>query len=122
MGTGARLDYAMYLTGSGAMRVEATLGPTLGFVPGRGLRYAVWFDEEAPVVVDALEHNTDKDWAKVVSDSVRRVETTLTVATPGAHTLHFAMVDPGVVLERLVVSDGPLKASYLGPPESLRVP
>jgi hypothetical protein len=122
IGTGARLDYAMYLTGSGAMQVEATLGPTLGFVPGRGLRYAVWFDDGVPVIVDALEHNSDRDWARVVSDSVRRVETTLTVAGPGVHTLHFAMVDSGVVLERLVVSDGPLRASYLGPPESMRVP
>ena len=122
IGTGARLDYAMYLTGSGAMQVEATLGPTLGFVPGRGLRYAVWFDDGVPVIVDAMEHNSDRDWARVVSDSVRRVETTLTVAGPGVHTLHFAMVDSGVVLERLVVSDGPLRASYLGPPESMRVP
>jgi hypothetical protein len=28
------------------------------------------------------------------------------------------MVDPGVVLEKLVVSQGQLPSSYLGPPES----
>jgi hypothetical protein len=39
---------------------------------------------------------------------------------PGYHTLKFRMVDPGVVLEKLVVSQGRLPESYLGPPESYR--
>jgi len=40
------------------------------------------------------------------------------VAGAGYHTLKFAMVDPGVVLEKLVISGSSLKPSYLGPPES----
>jgi len=108
----------MYLFEAGAFNFEATLGPTLNFVPGRGLRFAVWFDDQQPRIVDALEHNTDKDWAEAVSDGVRHVEAQLQVAGPGYHTLKFAMVDPGIVLEKLVVSSGALKPSYLGPPES----
>jgi len=114
----ARLEYRMYLFEAGAFNFEATLGPTLNFVPGRGLRFAVWFDDQQPRIVDALEHNTDKDWAEAVSDGVRHVEAQLQVAGPGYHTLKFAMVDPGIVLEKLVVSSGALKPSYLGPPES----
>ncbi len=30
------------------------------------------------------------------------------------------MVDPGIVLEKLVVSQEPVPPSYLGPPESYR--
>ncbi len=101
--------------------MQAILSLTLNFVPGRGLAIAaVWFDDQPPQIVDALEHNSDKDWAKTVSDSVRRVETKLMVAQPGYHTLKFGMVDPGIVLEKLIVSSGPLKPSYLGPPESFR--
>jgi len=116
----ASLEYRMYLFDSGTLNVQAILSPTLNFVPGRGLRFAVWFDDQPPQIVDALEHNSDKDWAKTVSDSVRRVETRLTVAQPGYHTLKFGMVDPGIVLEKLIVSSGALKPSYLGPPESFR--
>jgi hypothetical protein len=35
----------------------------MNFVPGRGLRFAVSFDSQAPKVIDAWEHNTQRDWA-----------------------------------------------------------
>ena len=112
------LEYKMWLFESGAFNVEATLAPTLNFVPGRGLRIAVSFDDQPAQIVDALEHNTNQDWAKAVSDGVRRVAVSLKIDTPGSHTLKIRMVDPGVVLEKLVVSHGVLPPSYLGPPES----
>jgi len=47
----------MYLFHSGRIEVEAIIAPTLDFVPGRGLRFAVSFDEQPPQIVDALAHN-----------------------------------------------------------------
>ena len=114
----AALEYRLYLFDSGSLNLEAIIGPTLNFVPGRGLRFSVAVDDQPPQVVDALEHNSDKDWAKAVSDSVRRVDVKLAVEHPGYHTLKIGVVDPGVVLEKLVISAGPLKPSYLGPPEN----
>lgn len=114
----ASLEYKMYLFDPGTYQVEAILAPTLNFVPGRGLRYAISFDDQPPVVVDALADDTDNAWAIAVSDGIRKVTSTLTVTQPGYHTLKFRMVDPGVVLEKLVVSQGQVPSSYLGPPES----
>jgi hypothetical protein len=114
----ATLAYRMYLFDSGIFNLQAIIGPTLNFVPGRGLRFTVALDDRQPQLIDALEHNSDQDWAKAVSDGVRRVEAKLTVEQPGYHTLRIGVVDPGIVLEKLVLSAGPLKPSYLGPPES----
>jgi hypothetical protein len=114
------LEYKMYLFKAGMVNVEAILAPTLNFVPGRGLRYAVSFDEQPPQVVDALAHNTTADWSESVKDSVRKVVSVLDAGAPGYHTLKFWMVDPGVVLQKLVVDAGGVKPSYLGPPESFR--
>jgi hypothetical protein len=114
------LEYKMYLFEGGTFNVEAILAPTLNFVPGRGLRYAISFDDQQPQIVDALEHNSDKEWAQAVSDGIRKIASTLKVDGPGYHTLKFRMVDPGVVLEKLVISPGSLPPSYLGPPESYR--
>ncbi len=112
------LEYRMYLFDSGPLNVEAILAPTLNFVPGRGLRFALSFDDQPPRLIDALADNSQKGWEEAVSDGVRKVVSTLHVDTPGYHTLKFRMVDPGVVLEKLVVSQGDAPASYLGPPES----
>lgn len=114
------LEYRMYLFEGGKFNVEAILAPTLNFVPGRGLRFALSFDDQPPQVIDALAQNSHKDWAKAVSDGVRKVNFPLDVAAPGYHTLKVRMVDPGVVLEKLVVSHDPPPPSYLGPPESYR--
>src|SRR5579883_2752507 len=48
------LTYKMYLFDTGTANVTAILAPTLNFVPGRGLRFAVSLDDQAPQVVDAL--------------------------------------------------------------------
>jgi hypothetical protein len=114
------LEYQVYLFDPGKFEVEAILGPTLNFVPGRGLRYAISFDDQPLQVVDALAHNSAEDWATSVKDNVRTVTSEHTVAGTGYHTLKFCMVDPGIVLEKLVVDLGGVKPSYLGPPESFR--
>ena len=114
----AHLEYRMYLFHPGNLNVEAILDPTQNFVPGRGLRFAISWDDQPPQVVDALEHNDLHDWEETVKDSVRMVAMKTKVEGIGYHTLKVWMVDPGVVLQKLVVDTGGVKPSYLGPPES----
>jgi hypothetical protein len=117
------LEYQMYLFSTGKVEVAAILAPTLNFIPGRALRYAVSFDAETPQVVTLVPSNYDarngnRDWENSVEDNARQGRTTHTLAKSGYHTLKFWMVDPGVVLEKLVVNLGGVKPSCLGPPES----
>ncbi|MGH7953358.1 MAG: hypothetical protein ACREFE_15800, partial [Limisphaerales bacterium] len=91
---------------------------TLNFVPGRGLRFAISFDDQPPRIFDALAHNSHRDWQTAVEDSVRKVSSTFILENSGEHTLKFWMVDPGVVLQKIIVNLSGVKPSYLGPPES----
>ncbi len=116
----ASLEYRMYLFDAGKVTVHAIVAPTLNFVPGRGLRFAMAFDNQPPQVIDILADNSPQDWAQSVKDSVRVATFTTTLNKPGYHTLKVWMVDPGVVLQKFVVDLGGLKESYLGPPESYR--
>jgi hypothetical protein len=118
----AALEYRMYLYEAGEFQMQAAIAPTLNFVPGRGLRFAVSVDDGPRTVVDGLEHNSQKDWEQAVSDGIRRITLSLAIANPGYHTLKIWAVDPGVVLERIVLNHGLLPPSYLGPPESLHFP
>jgi hypothetical protein len=112
------LEYRIWLFESGSFKVEATLAPTLNLVPGRSLRFAVSVDDQPAQIVDALAQNTNEDWARTVSDGVRRVTSMVRIDAPGAHTLKIRAIDPAIVLEKLVVSQGEIGHSYLGPPES----
>jgi hypothetical protein len=110
----------MYLFDPGKVEVDAILGPTLNFVPGRGLRFAVAFDDQAPQIIDALAQNSLQDWETSVKDNVRKSVSEHSVAGTGYHTFKLWMVDPGVVVEKIVVNLGGVKPSYLGPMESYR--
>lgn len=120
-----RLEYRVYLFRSGPVEVISTIAPTLNFVPGRGLRFAVSFDDEAPQVVTAVPEgfnadNGNRNWEASVRDNCRRIKSTHSIGAPGYHTLKVWMVDPAIVLQKLVIDTGGLKPSYLGPPESYR--
>ncbi|HEY5345072.1 MAG TPA: glycosyl hydrolase, partial [Verrucomicrobiae bacterium] len=117
------LEYKMYLFSAGKLKVETTVAPTLNFIPGRALRYAVSFDDETPQVVTIVPANFNagngnQDWEEAVKNNCRHVESTHTISAPGYHTLKIWMVDPAVVVEKIVVNCGGMKPSYLGPPES----
>ena len=119
---GMRLDYAVHLFKAGEVKVQLTLAPTLNFQPGAGLRYAVSFDDEAPQVVNVHADRAQKTWERMVENGAAVFTTTHKLARPGAHTLTFWAMDGGLVLQKLVIDAGGLKASYLGPPESPRLP
>lgn len=125
-GKGPRLEYDMTLTTTGPVKVWAYLSPRNSVLSTEGLKYAVSIDGEQPQVVNATtatganDTTMNKQWERNTSDNVNRTVTTHTITGSGTHTLKFWMVDPTVVLQKIVVDTGGLRASYLGPPESRR--
>jgi hypothetical protein len=131
-----RMEYPVFIAASGEVHVDLVTGPTLNVQPGRGVRIAVSFDDQAPQVLDAFEGQSYsepsqradmtappiRDWHEWVTDNARTLKSKHNIPSPGVHTLKVSMVDPGVVLERLVIHDGKLPESYLGPPIELRDP
>jgi len=117
----ARLEYDLFIHSAGEANVQLVVAPTLEFVPGRGLRCAVSLDDGSPQIVDLLADKSQIGWERAVSDAVRQVNAgKYEITKPGRHVLKFWMVDPGVVLERIVVDFGGVRPSYFGPPESVR--
>ncbi|MGI4875466.1 MAG: glycosyl hydrolase 115 family protein [Janthinobacterium lividum] len=121
-GSSPHLEYRLTLTKPGPVTVSAYLAPTLDFTNTTGLRYAVSIDDEAPQLIN-LNAGLDpekgtRQWGQAVADNIILKTSQHTVVTAGSHVLKFWRVDPGVVLEKLVVSQGNVPASYLGPPEN----
>ncbi len=119
------LEYQAWLTSTGAVEVTTILSPCLNFSPERGVRMAVSFDDEAPQVLTIVPKgyragDGNRDWEEAVKDSVRKVKSKHILARAGSHVFKVWMVDPAVVVQKIVVDLGGVRPSYLGPPESLR--
>jgi|WetSurSiteA1Bulk_404760.scaffolds.fasta_scaffold00529_6 hypothetical protein len=117
------LEYQMYLFSTGSFNATAIFAPTLNLMPGSALNYAISFDDQAPQVVTLVPENYDarngnSDWEKTVSDNARFSNTSHTILTPGQHTLKIWMINPGIVIQKIIINTGGLRQSYLGPPES----
>ena len=127
-GAGPRLEYRMTLFTAGPVTVWAYLSPRSNVLQGDGLRYAVSFDDASPQVVNitkatgADDMTMNRQWERTTSDNVNLTSTRHEVGAPGPHVLKVWMVDPAVVVQKLVVDTGGLRPSYLGPPESTRWP
>lgn len=113
------LEYDVTFFSSGEFELQTMLSPSLPFVPGRGLRYAVAIGDEKPQVVDFLAgfDGTDEQWEEAVKHGLRIGRSRHQVKA-GPSKIRIYMVDSGVTLQRIIVDTGGLKPSYLGPPES----
>ncbi|MGP4046761.1 glycosyl hydrolase 115 family protein [Streptomyces sp. 2A115] len=126
-GSSPRLEYEVSLLDSGPVTVWAYLSPRNPTLPTGGLKYGISFDEDTPETVDihaatgADDGLMDIEWARNTSDNVNRTATQHTINAAGVHRLKFWMVDPTVVLQRLVIDTGGLTPTYLGPLESRRL-
>ena len=107
------MEYPVYISEPGRYDVTLYTSPTLNFVPGRGLRIAVGMDDDKPAVIDAYAGRMN--WDALVKDNCRQMRAQLEVATVGIHIFKIYMVDPAVVVEKIVISSGRLPQTYFGP-------
>ncbi|KAL1652346.1 hypothetical protein SLS58_000473 [Diplodia intermedia] len=104
------------------------LSPSLNTDPARPLRYAVAVDDddeprEVAFVTDRPEGQLPVGWETAVADAAW-VSTTgnhSALREAGKHTIRVWALEPGVVVQKLVLDLGGVRESYLGPPESYRV-
>jgi hypothetical protein len=87
------------------------------------MKIGISLDNEEPRIIvvvpkDFSAMNGNKDWEQTVMDNARFINLKQSINTPGNHTLKIWMIDPGVVIEKIIIDTGGVRPSYLGPPES----
>ncbi|HTB24365.1 MAG TPA: glycosyl hydrolase 115 family protein [Puia sp.] len=115
---GPRLEYKMMLFDTGRIQVQLYFSPTLNF-NGTELHYAISFDDELPQIFNLHPDNSNKSWQQWVANNIIIDSAAFHISKTGIHILKYWMVDPGLVLQKIVVDLNGVKPSYLGPPETL---
>ncbi|MRX40283.1 glycosyhydrolase [Flavobacterium sp. LC2016-23] len=111
------VEYEIDFVSTGEFNVELLLAPTLNFNSNKGLRYEVSFDGEKPQLINFNGHYRG-ELGKWQAEHLIHSATKHTISKAGKHVLRFRVLDPGIVLEKILIDTGGLKPSYLGPPES----
>lgn len=112
------LEYSINVADTSTLSVTTVVSPTIDFHNGGGLKYAISIDDEPPQIVNIHQDKSLQAWEKSVRDNVIQSVSKHKVKHSGQHVLKFWRVDPGIVLQKIVIDAGGLKPSYLGPPES----
>jgi hypothetical protein len=117
-GNSPHLEYRLYLSDTGTVSIQAWLSPIIEF-NRHPIRIAVSLDDESPQIIDCSTGNEGRGvWDKMVADNIRIAASQQHISMPGQHILKYWLVDPGPVLQKIIVDAGGAKPSYLGPPES----
>jgi Glycosyl hydrolase family 115/Gylcosyl hydrolase family 115 C-terminal domain len=112
------LEYDILVFDTGKINVQAYFSPTLNF-NGTELQYGLSIDDETVKILNLHVDHSNKIWEQWVANNIIINNIEFHFNKAGKHVLKFWMVDPGIVLQKLVVGLPDVKPSYLGPPESL---
>ncbi|WP_348825094.1 glycosyl hydrolase 115 family protein [Flavobacterium aestuarii] len=111
------VEYQVNLESTGECNVQLLLAPTLNFNNNKGLRYEISFDDEKPQIINFNGHYRG-ELGKWQAEQIIRSSSKHTILKTGMHKLRFRVLDPGIVLQKILIDTGGLKPSYLGAPES----
>jgi hypothetical protein len=111
------LEYDIDFESKGNFEVQLLLAPTLNFNHNKGLRYEISFDGGKPETVNFNGHYRG-ELGKWQSEHIIKSVTKHQISQPGKYTLRFRVLEPGIVLEKILIDTGGLKPSYLGAPQS----
>ena len=119
-GNAPHLEYEFYTYSKDSFKLLCYFSPTLNFHNTEtGLQFAVSIDNEQPQIISLnKEDNNVRIWEGWVANNIIIKTTKHIISKAGKHIIKFWMVNPGIVLQKLVVDFGGLQETYLGPAET----
>ena len=115
------LEYAINFKSTGGFDVNVLISPTLNFNENKGLRYGISFDGGNEQIVNVNQTYTQRQLDNWLANRINQTKTKFNIASAGLHRLRFRVLEPGIILQKILIDTGGLKPSYLGAPQSLLI-
>lgn len=112
-----RLEYRVTFARPGPRSVTVYLLPTHAISAGADLRCAIGLGDGPLQLLANTRRDGSPEWAQGVLANAVTARATLEIPASGDHTLRLYGLEPGVVVDKLVIHDPTAALGYLGPPE-----
>lgn len=125
-GMGPSLTYQFVVKEAGQYQLEVLAAASNAADKGGRMLYGICMNQEDVKVIPSLPEDymagkpACKDWCEGVLSQIHRNVLTVSVKE-GFNTLTISAIDPGFVLEKLILTKNGRPDSYLGPEESTRI-
>jgi len=85
------------------LKKTVVISPLLNYLPGRDIKVAVSFDDEAPQYITNVpdKYNieySNANWIQSVLNQARTCKTKLNISKPGYHTLKVILISTNIFL------------------------
>lgn len=110
------LEYDIYTFTEGEVAIDFNCIPSYPINADYGFRIAIAVDYGKPIIISPSGR---RNIMENVMENLMNITANLDMGNEGQHILKVWMVDPGVVIDKIIINTGGVRESYLGPPESL---
>ena len=117
----AFVEYEFYTFSSASPSVKIFTLPTHPLNNKMSVRYAVSLDDGPVKIIDTRTVGRSEEWKQNVLRNYAVRNEKFQYLNAGRHTLRIYAIDPGVVLDRIVIDLGGLKSAYSAIPETMPI-
>lgn len=114
-GEGSYVEYDFYTSEAGEVCIYTYMLPLFAKDKEHGTQYGIQVDDLEYVTQSNSVKEYSREWAANVMRNAAINKTTVTLDKPGEHTLKLFSIDPGMIVQKIIIDLGGLKDSYMGP-------
>ncbi len=114
-GEGSFIAYDFYASKAGDATIYTYMLPLFAKDKLHSTRYAIQIDDSEIITKSNDVNEYSREWASNIIRNSAINKTVVQINKPGKHTLKIFAIDPGMIIQKVVIDFGGLKASYLGP-------
>lgn len=115
-GDGSFVEYDFYAHEAGEITIHTYMLPLFAKDKAHSTEYGVQVDNGQLFIHHNNVREYSNEWARNVVRNSAINKTTVQLDHPGKHSLKVICIDPGMIIQKIVIDFGGLKKSYIGPP------
>ncbi len=115
-GENSYVEYEFYASKATKAIINTYMLPLFAKDKSHSTRYAIQIDNENLITLANDVKEYSNEWAANVIRNSAINQTTVQINKEGKHTLRIYAVDPGMIIQKIVIDFGTRKKSYIGAP------